>query len=154
MPPSLHFLNPDTGVVLQHGNPFMPLLYSNPSDISMQARDLPVAKSLTWPHSRPLCPHSSSAVHPEAPAGSGMRQGTWCLLFPQPGMLFQASHHFTPLLPLRLSVPTCHLLRNAFPGESVFSSFLPSLLPASFTLFLTFFLPFSTLIIPLTTDHY
>lgn len=98
----------------------MPLLCSNPSDISVHARDLPVAKSLPRPGSQPLCPHSSSAAHPEAPAGSGM-----CLLFPQPGTLFHAS---TASLPSFLQVLMCPPVISGVPW-GVCLLFLPSLLP-------------------------
>lgn len=130
----------------------MPLLCSNPSDISMQARDLPVAKSLTRPGSQPLCPHSSSAAHPEAPARSGMCPGTLCPV-PSAWNAVSCIHCFTPLLPSSLDVPTSHLLRGALGSLSAFPFFLPSFPPPPFfhTLSLTFFLRFPSLIIPLTT---
>ena len=123
----------------------MPLLCSNPSDTSVHARDLPVAKSLPRPGSQPLCPYSSSAAHPEAPAGSGM-----CLLFPQPGTLFHAS---TASLPSFLQVLMCPPVISGVPW-GVCLLFLPSFLPSSpffHTLSLTLFLLFPSLIIPLTT---
>lgn len=135
-----------------HGNPFMPLL----TQILLTSACKP--ETFQWLKvSRGLTPNHFVHIPPlrrtlRLLLGLECAQGTWCLLFPQPGMLFQASHHFTPLLPLRLSVPTCHLLRNAFPGESVFSSFF---LPSSplFTLF-HFLSPFLNFNYPLTTDHY
>ena len=109
-----------------------------------------MAKSLPRPGSQPLCPHSSSAAHPEAPAGSGMCPRTLCLLFPQPGTLFLAS---TASLPSFLQVLMCPPVISGVPW-GVCLLFLPSFLPSSpflHTLSLTFFLLFPSLVIPLTT---
>lgn len=60
------------------------------------------------------------------------------------------------IVPWDLGTKILFSTTDSHPGGSFFlPSFLPSILPTSFTL-LTFFLPFSTLIIPLTTikTHY